>query len=111
MTLGHKPGISQVELAEKFEVSAAAITISLKKLEKGGYISRLVNKEDNRSNQVSITEKGSKVIEESIRMFQETDRRFFNGFSDEEVRSFLGFMERICENMMIENQKMDQEGE
>ena len=116
MALGHEPGISQVELAEKFEVSGAAITGSLKKLEKGGYITRDVNREDNRSNQVSVTEKGRLVIEESIEMFHETDQRFFRGFSDEEVCRFLEYMERICENVTEENgkteyEKTDKEGE
>jgi len=98
-----------VELAEKFEVSAAAITVSLKKLEKGGYISRLVNRDDNRSNQVSVTEKGRTVIEESIQMFRETDRCFFNGFSDDELQDFLKFMERVYENMAAENSRLDKE--
>lgn len=111
MALGHKPGISQVELAEKFEVSGAAITGSLKKLEKGGYIIRDVNRDDNRSNQVSVTEKGRLVIEESIGMFRETERCLFEGFSEEDVARFLNYMERICENMAVENSRLDQEGE
>ena len=111
MELGRNPGISQIELAEKFEVSAAAITVSLKKLENGGYISRLVNREDNRSNQVSITEKGRGVIERSILIFQEADRCFFDGFSDEEIVQFMGYMERVYENMAAENGRLDKEGE
>ncbi len=102
MELGRNPGVSQVELAEKFDVSAAAITVSLKKLEKGGYISRLVNREDNRSNQVSITEKGSEVIDYSIEMFREADRRLFNGFTDQDVERFLEYMKRVYTNLSSE---------
>ena len=36
MELDRNPSCSQVDLAEKFDVSAAAIAVSLKKLEKGG---------------------------------------------------------------------------
>lgn len=111
MELGGKPGISQVELAEKFDVSAAAITVSLKKLEKGGYISRLVNRADNRSNQVSVTEKGNQVIQQSIQLFQDMDRCFFEGFSDEEVLLFMDFMDRAYRNMAAENVNSNKEGE
>ena len=62
MELYRNPNCSQVGLAEKFDVSAAAIAVSLKKLEKGGYITRLADEADNRINQVSVTEKGKEVI-------------------------------------------------
>jgi DNA-binding MarR family transcriptional regulator len=48
---------SQTELARTFEVSTAAITASLKKLEKNGYIRRCVAVEDGRYNEIAITEK------------------------------------------------------
>ena len=74
MELYRNPNCSQVGLAEKFDVSAAAIAVSLKKLEKGGYITRLADEADNRINQVSVTEKGKEVIHKSFLIFEETDR-------------------------------------
>lgn len=109
MELNLNPGMSQIGLAEKFGVSAAAIAVSLKKLEKGGYILRLMDKEDNRVNQVSITEKGKEVIHKSIRIFQETDQAFFEGFQEEEIRQLLGYMERVYANMEALNQKAEGE--
>lgn len=99
MELGHNPNCSQTVLAEKFEVSAAAIAVSLKKLENGGYITRLADKMDNRINQVSMTEKGRTIVDQSVRIFQETDRQVFDGFSDEEVEQFLFYMERMYANL------------
>lgn len=109
MILNHRPSCSQVELAEKFDVSAAAIAVSLKKLEKGGYITREAAHSDNRINQVNITEKGKAVIQESIRVFQEVDRCFFEGFTDEEVERFRQYMERVYRNMEKENSRLDKE--
>lgn len=109
MMLNHEPCCSQVELAEKFDVSAAAIAVSLKKLEKGGYITRVADRSDNRINQVNITDKGKDVICRSIRIFQEADRCFFTGFTDEEVRHFMEYMERIYRNMERENSRLDRE--
>ncbi len=109
MILDHRPSCSQVELAEKFDVSAAAVAVTLKKLEKGGYITREAAHSDNRINQVNITEKGKDVIRESIRLFQEVDRCFFAGFTDEEVARFWQYMERAYRNMEKENSRLDKE--
>ena len=111
MELDRNPHCSQVGLAEKFDVSAAAIAVSLKKLEKGGYIVRLADRADNRINQVSITEKGKEVIRRSILIFQETDRCFFEGFTDEEIARFRDYMERAYHNMSEENCRLEGEGE
>lgn len=99
MHLNRNPNCSQVELAQDLEVSPAAIAVSLKKLEKGGYIRRETDSCDNRAHQVIITEKGRQVIEKSIIMFQETEREMFVGFSAEEMMRLEEFLERIYQNL------------
>ena len=49
---------SQKELAEIMGISPAAVTATLKKLEREEYISRSMTDEDNRKNEIRITEKG-----------------------------------------------------
>ena len=73
MELNLNPACAQMELAEKFGVSAAAITVSLKKLEKGGYIRRKADREDGRVNHVEITPEGKAVVGQSLRLFEEAD--------------------------------------
>ena len=63
MFVSDNPNVSQKELARMYGVSGATIAVSLKKLERGGYIRRLVDQEDNRCNQICITDKGRKVVE------------------------------------------------
>ena len=55
MFVSDNPNVSQKELARMYGVSGATIAVSLKKLERGGYIRRLVDQEDNRCNQICIT--------------------------------------------------------
>lgn len=98
MILGRNPDISQTMLAEKLEISPAAVTVSLKKLEKSGYIARQCSEDDNRINRVVITEKGQDVIEQSINYFKEMERAFFEGFSEEEKNQLGKMLERIAEN-------------
>ena len=98
MMLGRNPDISQTMLAEKLEVSPAAVAVSLKKLEKSGYIARQCSEDDNRINRVVITEKGQDVIEQSINYFKEMECAFFEGFSEEEKNQLEKMLERIATN-------------
>lgn len=98
MILGKHPDCSQTELAERLEISPAAVAISLKKLEKSGFISRQCKKNDNRVNQVVITEKGWEIIDQSVQYFKEMDKAFLKDFSLEELGQLEAFLERMIKN-------------
>ena len=55
MILGKHPDCSQTAIAEKMDISPSAVAVTLKKLEKGGYISRQCHQHDNRVNEVVVT--------------------------------------------------------
>lgn len=80
MHLNHHPNCSQVEIARELEISPAAVAVSLKKLESGGYITRETTESDNRTHRVTITPKGRSVIERSEQMFWETEKRCLKDF-------------------------------
>ncbi len=62
MNLGKHPDCSQMELAQRLEITPAAVATTIKKLEKGGYVTRLVSEQDNRVNKLAVTEKGERII-------------------------------------------------
>lgn len=90
---------SQKELAETMGISPAAVTVTLKKLEREGYISRSMTDEDNRRNEIRITEKGISKVTESRAMFEATDKELFADFSPEELETFVSFLERMNRNL------------
>ncbi len=96
---------SQSELAKIMGISAASVAVSLKKLEKGGYIQREVDEGDNRYNQIALTEKGQKVVERSREIFELTDRKVLEGFTDEEKRTLSILMDKVHVNL----DKMEEE--
>ena len=98
MILGKHPDCSQTELADRLEISPAAVAVSLKKLEKSGFISRQCQKNDNRVNQVVITEKGWEIIDQSVQYFKEMDKAFLKDFSLEELGQLEAFLERMIKN-------------
>lgn len=111
MCIFNRPGISQKELADFHQVSSATVAVSLKKLEKGGYIERLVDAKDNRFNEVRITEKGREVAEESRKIFEEIDREVFCGLSEEDKENFDRYLCRIQENIKVMLQRTESEGQ
>ena len=90
---------TQKQIAEALEISPAAVTVTLKKLESGGYISRKVFESDNRCRRIVLTEDGRNVLELSRKNFSELDSKMLDGFSEEELCTLKNFLERMTENL------------
>ena len=99
MILGKHPDCSQMELAQRLEITPAAVATTIKKLEKGGYVTRLVSEQDNRVNKLAVTEKGERIIAQSIQIFGEVEQKALQDFSPEEVLQFNDFVQRIRKNL------------
>lgn len=94
-----KDKVSQKDIAEHFEISPAAVTASIKKLEKGGYISRCSSKSDNRFNEIELTEKGKEVVDYSFNSFDEIDNKSFKGISKQEKETLVVLLDKIILNL------------
>ena len=75
------------------------MTVSLKKLEAGGYIKKSIDKEDNRRYSVVITPKGEKVVQRSNEIFKHVDQLLLEGFSEREKESLYGLCKKMLDNM------------
>ncbi len=89
---------SQKELAEHLDVTPAAISGALQKLESDKYIERKLGS-DNRFNEITITEKGREIVEKTRERFSSVDNSLFRDFTPEELTLFSGYLERILVNM------------
>ena len=67
-------------------------------MRKSGFISRQCQENDNRVNQVVITEKGWKIIDLSTQYFKEMENAFLSDFSEEELKQLQSFLERMIKN-------------
>ncbi|MGL5434226.1 MAG: MarR family winged helix-turn-helix transcriptional regulator [Lachnospiraceae bacterium] len=104
------PNASQKDIARLHHASTATIAVSLKKLEKGGYIKRMVDRKDNRYNQIMITEKGQAVLEVSMQYFQLVEERMFEGFSEPEMEQLEYMLGKIKGNLNL-LLEMEREGQ
>ena len=89
---------SQKALAEHINITPAAVTGALKKLEAGGYIERSIG-DDNRYNEIKITPLGLNIVNETKAMFSEIDTSLFEGFTDNELVTFIEYHNRIQANI------------
>lgn len=111
MFVADSPNVSQKEIAAKYGVSTATIAVSLKKLEKGGYIRRIVDEKDNRFNQICVTEKGRKMVDDSVETFRRIENRMFEGFSEEEFYKLEELLDKVFHNLEKElDQVIESEG-
>lgn len=89
---------SQKELAEHLDITPAAVTGTLKKMEQDGYVERTLG-QDNRFNELRITEKGRELVNESRKIFSEVDSSMFDGFTDEELDTYIFCLEKLQANI------------
>ena len=95
----HDGTLSQRELADEFDISPACVARSLKSLVSEGYILRTGNEDDQRRNDVRITERGLSVVTDSQRTFEQVDQQAFAGFSADEIRQTISLFTRIQQNL------------
>jgi len=99
MEISHSPNVSQNDIARAMDVSAATVAVSLKKLEKGGYIHKEMDEGDNRLNKITITEKGNRVVAQSRQIIESTDRKIFEGFTEEDKSALSVLLHRLNANL------------
>ena len=99
MYLSREKCSSQKNIAEHFDISPAAVAVSLKKLEADGYINRQRGENDCRFNEIEITEKGKQVVDFSHDMFVSIDSKAFEGIDTEQRKVFAQVLEKMSENL------------
>lgn len=100
MAIARNQFASQKEIAEKMRVSTAAIATSLKKLEKGGYITKEMDCTDNRLNQITLTEKGKEIVSKSRDVFKSVDGILFEDFTEEEKDTLISLLNKLDKNIL-----------
>lgn len=90
---------SQRDVARQMELSPATVAVSLKALERDGYVARAADERDARRNRVSLTDKGRRAVEKCGESFRAVDERMLSGFSPEEKAQLTGFFQRMIENL------------
>lgn len=94
---------SQKEIAERFDITPAAVARSLKLLENEGFIQRENLEDDGRFNRIAITDKGKEIIDNSYIVFEEIDSSIFEQFNEDEIAEFNLFLDRMQSKLADRN--------
>lgn len=90
---------SQRDLAKMMDISPAAVTNSLKTMEKSGYIRREPEQGDARRNRMFLTEKGRFAVQGCEESFLTVSERMLAGFSPEEQERLVNYRTRMLNNL------------
>ncbi len=84
----HGGRVAQRTLSAEFDISPAAVAVTLRKLEERGLIRRTAEGEDGRCKTVAITEAGEELLRVSHGAFTAVDLAMFASLSEEELAAF-----------------------
>ena len=99
MHIARDEGISQTDLAEHLEISTAAVAVSIKKLEAGGYIEKKSAEKDSRFNEIKITERGREIVSATEKRIRELDMSMLEGIDGEMLENFIKCLEIMQKNL------------
>ena len=97
---------SQKELAKRLDVTPAAVTGAIKKMEKDGYVERTLG-HDNRFIELRITEQGRELVRRSYKLFCEADELMFAGFSQSELDAYISCLAKLQANIKKQYERKD----
>lgn len=100
--LSHEDGVTQVDIARNSHFTAPTVSITLKKMEDEGLISRKTDKNDTRRTRVFITEKGREWESKLFTTAMDCEEILVRGFSAQEIEEFDRLLKKAKENMLAE---------
>ena len=91
--------MSQQQLADLMQKDKNSVTKLVDAIEKKGFVTRRQNAQDRRSNTLVLTEKALHLKPEAKKKGISILDHMLSGISEEELRSFLGTLHKLNENM------------
>ena len=94
----HKEGLKPSEIAKYLHTSLASISVSLKRLEKQGFIEKRNDENDMRISHIYINEKGRTALKNIHEKLFDNQKKKLTGFSEEESKQLRTYLDRIIFN-------------
>lgn len=92
-------GMSQRELADALHIKPPTVAVSLKRMEKNGFLERKSDEKDQRVIRIYLTELGKKVSDEILALLKENEKVLFETFEEGEIYLFKRFLRQMIKNI------------
>ena len=94
-------------LAERLKITPATLSVRLQRLQKAGYIEKIVSVQDKRNVTLHTTDKGKKEISECKEGMKSFTVRLFDGISKEDIEKMKEYCEIFERNMNVMKEELD----
>lgn len=100
LTLSRQDGMTHTEIAERLEISPAAATKVIKRMEALNYLRRRPDPSDERVSRVFLEEEGQAVIHKIFDVFKHMNGVLTQNLSEEEQVTLHSLLTRVYDNLL-----------
>lgn len=97
--LWQKDEVPIVELSQKTGLAKNTLTVMLGRMEEAGLIERKASDNDKRQSLIVLTGKAKNLQEKYDEVSLKMNSVFYDGFTEKEVRTMDGYLDRILDNL------------
>lgn len=94
-----KDGITISQLSAQTSLANTTLTSMLDRMEASGLIRREPSPRDRRALLIRLTDKARSLQADYDRISQQMNERYYEGFTEAEVRQFEAYLERVLSNL------------
>ena len=91
---------SQKDIAESFNITPAAVAMTLKKMEGYGLIVRTPSKTDSRVNLIEVSAAGKEMLEKNKQRFEMADKAMLADIDDADLDKMSQTLDAMIENLI-----------
>lgn len=102
ITIKRNEGITASALANQFRCSLATASVSVKRMERAGFIQKKADEKDARVSHLYLTDKAKAVTDNVQDRCQRQEEIITDGMSEEEKKLFLCLLDRALDNIKKE---------
>ncbi|MCJ7650749.1 MAG: MarR family transcriptional regulator [Candidatus Lokiarchaeota archaeon] len=88
------------DLVEKTQLTKSTLSSHLDNLERIDFVKKIQSKDDKRETFIILTEKALKLKQDYIDVSRNMTKLFYDGFSEEEINQFEGYLQRCLQNLI-----------
>ena len=94
-------GKNQEEIAETLKIDKGTTARALKKLEEQGFVTRIKDENDKRSNKIYLNDKAKDVREGVLDVLNDWNKEITNILTEEEEEMLKSLLEKVCKNINV----------
>ena len=94
-------GKNQEEIAETLKIDKGTTARALKKLEEQGFVTRIKDENDKRSNKIYLNDKAKDVREGVLDVLNDWNKEITKSKTEEEEEMHKSLLEKVCKNINV----------